>query len=104
MRDQNLIADWPLRNYLWLVWIGFGVLACVFTFFFYAWQGFSPDGPPPGFNPEPIGLFVLKYFPLVLLGLAIQVWWFSIPLLAITLWEIFRVAHPHISSSASNSE
>jgi len=77
--------------FAWFVLFG---IAAVFTLFFCAWQGFSPDGPPPGFKPEPVGWFFAKNFPLALLGVMIQFWWFSFPLLGLTLWEFLRSRKP----------
>jgi hypothetical protein len=81
----------PIRLCLYGWWMGMLLLAAVYTVFFYAWQGFSPDGPPPGFQPEPIGWFFLKYFPLMFLGVTVQFWWFALPLLALTIMEIRRM-------------
>lgn len=79
-----------LRLCLYGWWIGFLLLAAVYMVFFYAWQGFSPAGPPPGFQPEPIVWFFLKNFPLMFLGVTVQYWWFALPLLVLTVMEIRR--------------
>jgi hypothetical protein len=80
-----------LRFCLYGWWMGFLLVAAAFTLFFYAWQGFSPDGPPPGFKPEPIGWFCLKNFPVMVLALAAHYWWFVLPLLFLTVKEFRRI-------------
>jgi hypothetical protein len=80
-----------LRFCLYGWWMGFFLVSAAFTLFLYAWQGFSPDGPPPGFQPEPIGWFFLKYFPLMVVGLAVRYWWFILLLLCLTVREIRRI-------------
>ena len=69
----------PLRLCLDGWWLGFIVLAAICTVSSYAWQSFSLDGPPPGFQPGPIICFFVKYFPLVLIGSAVHSWWFLPP-------------------------
>jgi hypothetical protein len=88
MKSFEPLRRLPIRLCLYGWWIGFFLLAAAYTAFFYAWQGFSPDGPPPGFQPEPIGWFFLKNFPLMFLGAAVQYWWFFLPLLGLTAMEI----------------
>jgi hypothetical protein len=90
LKPLNLLGGLSLRfcRYGW--WMGFVLLASVYTLIFYALQGFSPDGPPPGFQPEPIVWFFLKYLPLVFFGVTVQYWWFSLPLLALTVMEVRR--------------
>ena len=98
MHTERQIPKFPerlaLRMCIYATWIGFFAVAALFTIFFAAWQGFSPDGPPPGFKPEPLWLFFLKNFPLIVLGLSVQIWWFFVPLLALTIWEFRRYRKP----------
>jgi hypothetical protein len=89
-------SRWSIRLGLCACWAGLVLLAALFTLVLYAFQGFSPDGPPPGFKPEPIGWFFLKYFPLIFVGSAVHYWWLSAPLLALTGLQIrrFRATYP----------
>lgn len=90
MKSFDSLSRLSFRFCVFGWWLGLLLLAAAATVFFSAWQGFSPDGPPPGFQPEPLGWFFLKNFPLMLLGVLVHLWWFSLPLLILTVMEIRR--------------
>jgi hypothetical protein len=98
VQTEHRIPQFPerlaLRMSIYALWLGFFAVAALLTVFLSAWQGFSPDGPPPGFTPEPLWQFFLKNFPLMSFGLAVQIWWFSVPLLALTIWEARHYRKP----------
>lgn len=92
----NIPEGLALRLHLYAAWILLLAIAGAGTVFFCGWQGFSSDGPPPGFKPEPFPTFFLKNFPFIFLRVACHFWWFSIPVLALSIREFRRI---HTSQS-----
>jgi hypothetical protein len=87
-----------LRRVVHTLWLGFFVVGGILTVFLDAWQGFSPDGPPPGFQPEAMVPFLLKNFPVAFLTLVIQLPWLSFPMLVFMVWDFQEWLRKHCKS------
>ena len=77
------------------------VLLFVWGIFLASWQGFSPDGPPPGFHPLPRVLFALLVFPRLFWMSLVEAPWIARPIVSYVLIElVWRFTIPPEKKSA----